>query len=169
MVLYLILFLHQTTTARTYIYLCNSCILFCSYIKPQLAPGGFDRFFCCILFCSYIKPQLSLMSADLRYVVSYSVPTSNHNSIKIILSIGVLYLILFLHQTTTICYPPSISKRLYLILFLHQTTTGTGLGSGWSCCILFCSYIKPQLFRAICRHFSRCILFCSYIKPQLLR
>ena len=55
--MYLILFLHQTTTIfdgyRSY----PGCILFCFYIKPQLPLLFGSRLGCCILFCFYIKPQ----------------------------------------------------------------------------------------------------------------
>ena len=143
--LYLILFLHQTTTTQTI-----------SDLKRR-----------CILFSSYIKPQRIIFSCSSQRVVSYSLPTSNHNS-AIVSDVGMsLYLILFLHQTTTLYGPNRIVIGLYLILFLHQTTTEYDEGGDmpplylilflhqtttnrfdWfnpACCILFSSYIKPQL------------------------
>ena len=147
-VLYLILFLHQTTTDTGADLLAGGCILFFFYIKPQpgfprpLRRGG------CILFFFYIKPQLYDNFTDLRRVVSYSFSTSNHNqtmwkvstrTVYLILflhqttthhdrgaELVVLYLILFLHQTTTTGGRPCARRRLYLILFLHQTTTYRG-------------------------------------------
>ena len=55
---------------------------------------------------SYIKPQLRLWWCALAVVVYHPFPTSNHNC----QSAG--------HRT----------MKLYIILFLHQTTTVAGLG-----------------------------------------
>ena len=51
------MFLHQTTTKNLLLILLFSCILSCSYIKPQQS-SGYSHF---------------------RNVVYYHVPTSNHN------------------------------------------------------------------------------------------
>ena len=99
------------------------CILFCSYIKPQPRTTQENHCDSCILFCSYIKPQLRIDHSTDPWVVSYSVPISNHNAYG--------------------CR--------------HGNVAG---------CILFCSYIKPQR-RAVPEYNPACcILFCSYIKPQ---
>ena len=102
LMLYLIPFLHQTTTLPWYTDISQRCILFHFYIKPQLdkrigllncscilfhfyikpqlkcamqfEPGG------CILFHFYIKPQLVQIDFIQRIVVSYSISTSNHNA-----------------------------------------------------------------------------------------
>ena len=103
-------------------YRSNSCILFHFYIKPQLSHFRFILSFCCILFHFYIKPQLAANSHDSRRVVSYSISTSNHNAVGIDCFIIKLYLIPFLHQTTTLLF---------------------GFGA-LMCCILFHFYIKPQ-------------------------
>ena len=120
--LYLIPFLHQTTTRICLFSEARGCILFHFYIKPQ-------RFFCaylqrlgCILFHFYIKPQPRREQVYGRFVVSYSISTSNHNRGDTQRLRCVLYLIPFLHQTTT---------RHHLI----KSTEG---------CILFHFYIKPQ-------------------------
>ena len=55
--LYIIMFLHQTTT-----------------VASQLSASA-----SCILSCSYIKPQLYAYSLRFPRVVYYHVPTSNHN------------------------------------------------------------------------------------------
>lgn len=55
--LYLIGFLHQTTTG----------------------PGVSENLCSCILLGSYIKPQLWSPAFVIRRVVSYLIPTSNHN------------------------------------------------------------------------------------------
>ena len=56
-------------------------------------------------------------------VVPYSVSTSNHNPSSDKLIEAQLFLILFLHQTTTVRVLQLIFDKLFLILFLHQTTT----------------------------------------------
>ena len=56
-----------------------------------------------------------------------------------------LYLIEFLHQTTTIHCPEPFNVSLYLIEFLHQTTTETDGRHEGPGCILLNFYIKPQL------------------------
>ena len=55
--LYLILFLHQTTTGILSAIFLIGCILFYFYIKPQRHEVSFDARFGCILFYFYIKPQ----------------------------------------------------------------------------------------------------------------
>ena len=57
---------------------------------------------------------------------------------------------------------------LYLIPFLHQTTTLALWMFFKCCCILFHFYIKPQLFVTFGQIFGCCILFHFYIKPQQL-
>ena len=78
-----------------------SCILSCSYIKPQHCLECSLSVPRCILSCSYIKPQRSLSESFRKVVVYYHVPTSNHNISIITLFLAVLYIIMFLHQTTT--------------------------------------------------------------------
>ena len=77
-------------------------------------------------------------------VVSYSISTSNHNSYDMHI----------------------LSFRLYLIPFLHQTTTLSASRFTQRCCILFHFYIKPQ--RKVNQYdvMHGCILFHFYIKPQ---
>ena len=57
---------------------------------------------------------------------------------------GQLYLIPFLHQTTTLHLNDSVGIGLYLIPFLHQTTTSHNQSIFAKRCILFHFYIKPQ-------------------------
>ena len=98
--LYLIPFLHQTTTGN----------------------AGTASSACCILFHFYIKPQRLLLVWLRQSVVSYSISTSNHNVCGLLLRIS----------------------WLYLIPFLHQTTTPLGVFAFGVSCILFHFYIKPQ-------------------------
>ena len=99
--LYLIPFLHQTTTINRLLMIIISCILFHFYIKPQHL----------------------VLSTIPSPVVSYSISTSNHNFFMPALSTHRLYLIPFLHQTTTKNIKLKMICMLYLIPFLHQTTT----------------------------------------------
>ena|GEM_PF-2349156 len=56
----------------------------------------------------------------------------------------VLFIILFLHQTTTKVSLSLYNSSLFIILFLHQTTTIHGRVCAPLCCLSSCSYIKPQ-------------------------
>ena len=75
-----------------------------------------------------------------------SCPTSNHNKLLIFAPCLRLYIVLFLHQTTTSMDVNLLPKELYIVLFLHQTTTSATKAKLKSCCISYYSYIKPQLF-----------------------
>ena len=78
-------------------------------------------------------------------VVSHSVSTSNHNASQILYSL----------------------LRLYLIPFLHQTTTTLSSILSIKSCISFRFYIKPQLCYPTTWINPCCISFRFYIKPQL--
>ncbi len=88
----------------------QSCILFCSYIKPQLTCYVTITWPGCILFCSYIKPQLAC-----------SMLTTWRGCIL---------------------FCSYIKPQPY--------TTSNPMTYG---CILFCSYIKPQQGRATHNNF----------------
>ena len=145
---YLIPFLQQTTTVHKLVFLICGCILFHFYIKPQHISIQFVKTCGCILFHFYIKPQpfvfefrdtlvvsysISTSNHNLynlhfsrRAVVSYSISTSNHNFWSGATTVSTLYLIPFLHQTTTFRGNRCVFNKLYLIPFLHQTTTPFG-------------------------------------------
>ena len=57
-----------------------------------------------------------------------------------------LYIIMFLHQTTTWFTSGALPTKLYIIMFLHQTTTDVRKYLNEPSCILSCPYIKPQPF-----------------------
>ncbi len=157
--LYVVLFLHQTTTGQAGLEPAFSCMLFYSYIKPQLSVQKSPRQKSCMLFYSYIKPQQSdellhgWLGCMLFYsyikpqprsnhlcrnkVVCCSIPTSNHN----------------------VCMKSPLSGMLYVVLFLHQTTTMTPVETLLSRCMLFYSYIKPQLIDSI--NYSYFVVCCS--------
>ena len=121
--LFLILYLHQTTTPLVILITRLSCFLSCIYIKPQLPANNADLRFGCFLSCIYIKPQLTNLLILMIFVVSYLVSTSNHNVRKCELVSHLLFLILYLHQTTTERMLMITQRGLFLILYLHQTTT----------------------------------------------
>ena len=98
--LYIVRFLHQTTTLRYIIMFTRGCISSVSYIKPQQLAYQFEK-------------------SD---VVYRPFPTSNHNS--------------------TCAF--DITTELYIVRFLHQTTTTRFAFQPTLCCISSVSYIKPQ-------------------------
>ena len=143
--LYIILFLHQTTTFVIYTLLYICCISYYSYIKPQLRETNAANARCCISYYSYIKPQPVRARGKQPRVVYHTIPTSNHNKRMLGMKLLLLYIILFLHQTTTLTEFGLVGDVLYIILFLHQTTTLLHFSIMLLRCISYYSYIKPQL------------------------
>ena len=99
-------------------------------------------------------------------VVSYSISTSNHNlpQIKTLLEEVVSYSISTSNHNVN--RNAATVATLYLIPFLHQTTTFRDVGGTDARCILFHFYIKPQPFALHLVNTPCCILFHFYIKPQ---
>ena len=122
--LYCILFLHQTTTDCSLKYNLQCCIASSFYIKPQRSPLQYNGLQSCIASSFYIKPQPMVRHQATRTVVLHPLSTSNHNCMRSCLSMHRLYCILFLHQTTT-------DIRQWLLL---------------KRCIASSFYIKPQRF-----------------------
>ena len=116
-----------------------------SYIKaqpPAINPSSFLR---CLWSFSYIKPQL-LRSTPRSYEVVYGLfPTSNHNLATIWKNKAKLFMVFFLHQTTTIGNIEIICRKLFMVFFLHQTTTTEIWSMREKGCLWSFSYIKPQL------------------------
>ena len=148
----------------------NSCILFCFYIKPQLAHGDYWVGVGCILFCFYIKPQpvfipnvcstvvsyfvstsnhnyggsqyITLLVVsyfvstsnhnltndinNLKAVVSYFVSTSNHNLCLVLAKSSIVVSYFVSTSNHNLIEQEKLTMELYLILFLHQTTTPVG-------------------------------------------
>ena len=77
-----------------------------------------------------------------------------------------LFIILFLHQTTTKEIFGKLVHKLFIILFLHQTTTQKRSLVRFIRCLSSCSYIKPQLSQEREHRETGCLSSCSYIKPQ---
>ena len=119
----MVLFLHQTTTPSTDRQ--ASGVLFMVLFLHQTtthAPDGY-YFGSCLWSYSYIKPQPSADEAKGANVVYGPIPTSNHNNETPLLNDPMLFMVLFLHQTTTITFHAAKFARLFMVLFLHQTTT----------------------------------------------
>ena len=143
------------------------CLSSCSYIKPQRVLPYRARQPRCLSSCSYIKPQRwngtkptntvvyhlvptsnhnrGILPWQPLHVVYHLVPTSNHNTTSSLVEHVPLFIILFLHQTTTSCLIILSIPMLFIILFLHQTTTRNIFGQFSTGCLSSCSYIKPQL------------------------
>ena len=120
----------------------------------------------CSLFCFYIKPQPSAERLFLLTVVPYFVSTSNHNygCGRFFEVLVVPYFVSTSNHNFKDAFP--FEWMLFLILFLHQTTTfniGKTMQPG---CSLFCFYIKPQHSWRVSLSSVCCSLFCFYIKPQ---
>ena len=58
-----------------------------------------------------------------KKVVYRPFPTSNHNFILTRRNSTMLYIVRFLHQTTTDATKGDVIPWLYIVRFLHQTTT----------------------------------------------
>ena len=121
------------------------CFLSCIYIKPQPVKllQRYNRVVSylvstsnhnldltdktTLLVVSYLVSTSNHNSASpvicLRRVVSYLVSTSNHNFSLVSYLKFQLFLILYLHQTTTSFQKKRCKAWLFLILYLHQTTT----------------------------------------------
>ena len=117
--LYIVLFLHQTTTVYNRHDWRICCISYYSYIKPQPRMLSFILFLSCISYYSYIKPQQTLASRVRQQVVYRTIPTSNHNLIMNLIVLRRLYIVLFLHQTTT--YNVDIADNQHItITFINK-------------------------------------------------
>ena len=55
-----------------------------------------------------------------------------------------MFMVFFLHQTTTGYGHQHQDNGLFMVFFLHQTTTKRVTATGSSCCLWSFSYIKPQ-------------------------
>ena len=125
--------------------LTRSCILFHFYIKPQPAVCLLTARTCCILFHFYIKPQLIPDSYVDNLVVSYSISTSNHNASQLLNQKPQVVSYSISTSNHNFLVVVFFGNKLYLIPFLHQTTTDSEFVILRNRCILFHFYIKPQL------------------------
>ena len=99
--LYLIPFLHQTTTIGMQSFSGSRCILFHFYIKPQQRSSQSKSLWVVSYSISTSNHNHYPYGCYSSAVVSYSISTSNHNDEGVSCFGYLLYLIPFLHQTTT--------------------------------------------------------------------
>ena len=142
--LYIFIFLHQTTTFRMQWQYQVRCISLYSYIKPQHRPSNWFKICGCISLYSYIKPQPSARPISLYLVVYLYIPTSNHNR-PLLFRYEVLVVYLYIPTSNhNVPHCIEVPGLLYIFIFLHQTTTGLSDFQLLDCCISLYSYIKPQ-------------------------
>ena len=166
-VLYIFIFLHQTTTKKTRSPHAPRCISLYSYIKPQLILVTFPCSVGCISLYSYIKPQRWLTcyieSVSCISLYSYIKPqptclctTEQRSCISLYSYIKpqLLSNTADIERVVYLYIPTSNHNRyaelktsyeLYIFIFLHQTTTSGELSTNSAGCISLYSYIKPQL------------------------
>ena len=164
--LFMVFFLHQTTTFMYCVI--RFVALFMVFFLHQTTTVCNTRRYalCCLWSFSYIKPQPTYRSAYGFPVVYGLFPTSNHNG-WIAAAIGVLlFMVFFLHQTTTASHGDCRWVRLFMVFFLHQTTTIHLRHPYERSCLWSFSYIKPQLCGWYLYFSPRCLWSFSYIKPQ---
>ena len=120
--LYILIFLHQTATTRVLSIKNDGCISLYSYIKPQ-----------------QFRSQVAAHLAVYPYI-----PTSNRNidDSLVTAATAVYPYIPTSNRNLTSVVP--VSGVLYILIFLHQTATAAGVRVGCHCCISLYSYIKPQ-------------------------
>ena len=117
--LYIVLFLHQTTTTRdaSTIELC--CISYYSYIKPQLFPLALSSLLVVYRTIPTSNHNHRACLPRKIFVVYRTIPTSNHNYMLVWKYIPQLYIVLFLHQTTT--YNVDIAHNQHItITFINK-------------------------------------------------
>ena len=132
----------QLTFANLLLTYC--CICLYSYIKPQLDGAVCLSTWRCICLYSYIKPQLVIAAGAQLAVVYVSIPTSNHNSwLGWPLPMMVVYVSIPTSNHNGLVFEWNV-HLLYMSLFLHQTTTLLPIRLSRCCCICLYSYIKPQ-------------------------
>ena len=117
-----------------------------------------------MVFGSVLITNISHISR--QRVVYGSFPTSNHNTSELVIKLVMLFMGLFLHQTTTQSLIMSMVRMLFMGLFLHQTTTArrrtTHARALFMGLFLHQTTTVPILLRAS----TGCLWVFSYIKPQ---
>ena len=121
--LYIFIFLHQTTTFRMQWQYQVRCISLYSYIKPQRDTFPYCRMSVVYLYIPTSNHNSLTSGMNFPEVVYLYIPTSNHNLVLILIILRVLYIFIFLHQTTTQHREHNHARQLYIFIFLHQTTT----------------------------------------------
>ena len=143
------------------------CISYYSYIKPQLRNWVILPPLSCISYYSYIKPQLAINGTKFILVVYRTIPTSNHNPLGNTEQMDYVVYRTIPTSNHNRIQANAATMQLYIVLFLHQTTTYLGYGNFPLSCISYYYYIKPQRTDWWKEQMIRCISYYSYIKPQL--
>ena len=100
-------------------------------------------------------------------VVYRPFPTSNHNGYIEIVPINELYIVRFLHQTTTFSPIGDAGRRCISSVSYIKPQQDVAPGREPDSCISSVSYIKPQPLAILAAAYPGCISSVSYIKPQL--
>ncbi len=96
--LFIILFLHQTTTVEYCTFNTQGCLSSCSYIKPQRFSTFTDNSNVVYHLVPTSNHNFSLGFNNLRFVVYHLVPTSNHN--RLVLYQNFLFVVYHLVPTS---------------------------------------------------------------------
>ena len=100
------------------------------------------------------------------FVVYLYIPTSNHNLPFVVVAAVVVVYLYIPTSNHNLLFAQYKQSVLYIFIFLHQTTTLRFTLNLTSGCISLYSYIKPQLFQYLPINLCGCISLYSYIKPQ---
>ena len=142
--LYIVRFLHQTTTSFLQKMGWTCCISPVPYIKPQPFRGGSSprKVVYRPFPTSNHNEQNKLLYKQL--VVYRPFPTSNHNLAEQITSAKAVVYRPFPTSNHNVSVYHYVYKGLYIVRFLHQTTTVSSSPRPILSCISSVSYIKPQ-------------------------
>ena len=144
--LYIVLFLHQTTTSKVRSFPRLSCISYYSYIKPQQYCKPVRHTYVVYRTIPTSNHNYFALGNIQSGVVYRTIPTSNHNlAMNWQEHTRVVYRTIPTSNHNDVSVSSSL-VRLYIVLFLHQTTTHCLFRKGLRSCISYYSYIKPQLY-----------------------
>ena len=110
--------------------------------------------------------NLSVHASVFAIVVYRTIPTSNHNMRRYNKKDEKVVYRTIPTSNHNLQKQAKALNLLYIVLFLHQTTTGVAFEHSEECCISYYSYIKPQLPLNTAAFVRGCISYYSYIKPQ---
>ena len=99
--LYILIFLHQTATLACCVTQIIRCISLYSYIKPQPSSAATYPILVVYPYIPTSNRNLSGVQEQLKAVVYPYIPTSNRNLSPQLQKQGLLYILIFLHQTAT--------------------------------------------------------------------
>ena len=122
----------------------RSCLSLYSYIKPQRNQATVLIHISCLSLYSYIKPQPGLSLLHNPSVVYLSIPTSNHNRHVPSENLATVVYLSIPTSNHNQNFTQSNGGLLFISLFLHQTTTRSDFLSAEVRCLSLYSYIKPQ-------------------------